>query len=205
MKYLTAKDNFTETIISKSRFLTYVYEIKDAEDALEKLAVLRKKYYDSTHVCYAYIADVLGNDFKFSDDGEPSGTAGIPIYEAIKNGGYKKTLVVVVRYFGGIKLGAGGLVRAYNGCATECLACAKKGEYVSSTIYEISFDIGYYSKINRIFIEKGKIINQDFSNIVTITIAFPEGTDITFVKDYTFGQCQIKELYSEFFDYKSKS
>ncbi len=205
MNYLTAKDNYTETVISKSRFLTYVYEIRDAEDAVDKLNALRKRYYDSTHVCYAYIADILGNEFKFSDDGEPSGTAGIPIYEAIKGGGFRKTLVAVVRYFGGIKLGAGGLVRAYSGCAAECLASASKGRYVASRVYELVFDIGLYSKVSRCLSQRGRIIDQEFTQKVKLKVALPEETDTAFIDDSTNGQCEINQIYSDFFDYGTNS
>jgi len=201
MRYITAKDNYIETVISKSRFLTYVYEIEDAEDAQQKLSVLRKKYYDSTHICYAYISDTLGNEFKFSDDGEPAGTAGIPIYEAIKNGGYRRTLVAVVRYFGGIKLGAGGLVRAYSGCAAQCLDSADKGEFVSSIVYEICFDIGLYSKVSRMLKGKSKILDQIFLEKVTLKVAMPEETDLKFLEDGTCGQCKITQISREFFDY----
>ena len=201
MRYLTAKENFKETVISKSRFLTYVYEITDSLDAQEKITALRKKYYDSTHVCYAYVADELGNDFKFSDDGEPSGTAGIPIYEAIKNGGYKKTLAVVVRYFGGIKLGAGGLVRAYSGCASQCLSSAKKGEYIKSEVCQVEFEIGLYSKLSRILAQKGKILAHDFSQNVSVKMAFPLPCDFTLLEDCTNGKCKITKLYDDFIDY----
>ena len=133
--YVTVKDYQGETVIKKSRFITFVYGIKDGVDAEEKLAFLRKKYYDSTHVCYAYVADETGNEMRYSDDGEPSGTAGQPILDALKKSGLKKTLVAVVRYFGGTLLGAGGLVRAYSSCCSESLSSAEKIKYSYVDIY----------------------------------------------------------------------
>lgn len=201
MNYVTVKDAFKETVINKSRFLTFVYGDVDASDAARKIAELKKKYYDSTHVCYAYIADETGNEFRFSDDGEPSGTAGIPIYEAIKNGGYKKVLVAVVRYFGGIKLGAGGLVRAYGGCASEALDSAQKKIYVLSDIFEAFFNIGLYSKVGKAVTARGKIIEQQFDTEVKLVFALPQGNDCSFLRDVTSAQCRINKIKCDYVVY----
>lgn len=112
-----------ENVIEKSRFIASVIHVDTVEQAVEFVEWKRKKYYDATHNCYAYI--VCGKA-KFSDDGEPQGTAGMPIYECIKNNGLDCVCVVVTRYFGGIKLGAGGLVRAYSGACADVLHSASK-------------------------------------------------------------------------------
>ena len=110
-----------ELIINKSRFITYLYKVHSKEDINNYLINLKKEYKDATHICYAYILD---NNIKFDDDNEPSGTAGLPIVEVWKKNNLNHVICIVIRYFGGIKLGAGGLVRAYTKSATECL---KKG------------------------------------------------------------------------------
>ncbi len=120
--YLTIQNSIeAQTVINKSRFISIAYPIISWEQASEILAGLKKTYWDSTHVCYGSIWDTLGNNMRFSDDGEPQGTAGKPILEVIKQKDLKCVLVAVIRYFGGIKLGAGGLVRAYSKAACEVL------------------------------------------------------------------------------------
>lgn len=111
----------SEKIIEKSRFITYSTHVESEEEAREFIAKIRSKNSLATHVCYAFVADKTGNLQRFSDDGEPQGTAGIPILEVLKAKKLFETAVAVVRYFGGIKLGAGGLVRAYSSSAAENL------------------------------------------------------------------------------------
>ena len=111
----------SEKIIERSRFLTFSAHVESEEEARAFIAEIRSKHSLATHVCYAFIADKLGNLQRFSDDGEPQGTAGVPILEVLKAKKLFETAVAVVRYFGGIKLGAGGLVRAYSSSASENL------------------------------------------------------------------------------------
>lgn len=114
----------SEKIIERSRFLTYSTHVESEEEARAWLAEIRAKHPFATHCCFAFVADKLGNLQRFSDDGEPQGTAGVPILEVLKNKKLFETAVAVVRYFGGVKLGAGGLVRAYSSSASENLAGA---------------------------------------------------------------------------------
>ncbi len=111
----------SEKVIEKSRFLTYSAHVGSEEEAKAFLAEIRKEHSLATHVCYAFIADKIGNLQRFSDDGEPQGTAGVPILEVLKAKKLCETAVAVVRYFGGVKLGAGGLVRAYSSSVAENL------------------------------------------------------------------------------------
>ncbi len=110
-----------EIVINKSRFIAYFYELDSLDEVKEHLANLKKEHKKSTHICYAYVynKDVVSE--KCSDDGEPNGTAGYPILNVIKKKGLTNTLVAVVRYFGGIKLGAGGLTRAYTKATASVL------------------------------------------------------------------------------------
>ena len=107
-----------EIIIKKSKFLGFLYEISNLEEIKEILNNLKKEHKKATHICYAY---KVGVNAKYSDDGEPNGTAGKPIYNIIEKKNLNNILIVVIRYFGGIKLGAGGLFRAYSNCASELL------------------------------------------------------------------------------------
>ncbi len=111
----------SEKTIEKSRFLTYSAHIESEEEGRAFVAEIRKLHSLATHVCYAFIADKAGNLQRFSDDGEPQGTAGVPILEVLKAKKLTESAVAVVRYFGGVKLGAGGLVRAYSSSAAENL------------------------------------------------------------------------------------
>ena len=111
----------SEKIIEKSRFITYSAHVESEEEARAFVAKIRSAHSLATHVCFAFISDKTGNLQRFSDDGEPQGTAGMPILEVLKNKKLYETAVAVVRYFGGIKLGAGGLVRAYSSSAAENL------------------------------------------------------------------------------------
>ncbi|GAA0709185.1 YigZ family protein [Dokdonella soli] len=111
--------------IRKSRFLAQAAPVDDADAALAHVA--RVSASDATHNCWAYR---IGANYRFSDDGEPGGSAGRPILAAIEGQGLDRVVVVVTRWFGGIKLGVGGLVRAYGGCAAECLRLAAKRELV---------------------------------------------------------------------------
>ena len=110
----------------KSRFIAGVYEIHSEEEALKILESVRKKYYDARHNCYAYVLGERSETQRFSDDKEPQGTAGKPILEVITKQGFHNTLIVVTRYFGGILLGTGGLVRAYTQAAGEGLKQAEQ-------------------------------------------------------------------------------
>ena len=123
--YLTV-DGVTENTveIKRSKFIATLSHVESGEDAEAFVRAVRKRYPDATHNCYAYIADELGNETRFSDDGEPGGTAGQPMLEVLKKRGVVKAAVVVTRYFGGIKLGAGGLVAAYTDSVSEVLDAA---------------------------------------------------------------------------------
>lgn len=123
--YLTV-DGVTENTveIKRSKFIATLSHVESGEDAEAFVRAVRKRYPDATHNCYAYIADELGNETRFSDDGEPGGTAGQPMLEVLRKKGIVKAAVVVTRYFGGIKLGAGGLVAAYTDSVTEALEVA---------------------------------------------------------------------------------
>src|SRR5690625_2716627 len=121
-KYYTVnKSGSTELIIQKSRFIGYIKRVESEEAAQKFIDDIKKKHYDATHNCSAYIIGEHDQIQKANDDGEPSGTAGVPMLEVLKKQNLKDTAVVVTRYFGGIKLGAGGLIRAYGGTTSQAI------------------------------------------------------------------------------------
>ncbi len=141
-KYLSVCGSYaTEKIIEKSRFITHSAHVEGDEQAKAFIAEISRKYSDATHNCFAYVADEGASLLRFSDDGEPQGTAGMPILEVIKAKKLAYTAVVVTRYFGGIKLGAGGLVRAYSGCAAENLSGADIRRF--ETCFKMRYFIDY--------------------------------------------------------------
>jgi len=129
-----------------SRFLGFAYVVKDEEQVKEKLAELKKKYYDARHHCYAYILGEEGDIFRANDDGEPGHTAGDPILGQIKSNNLTNTLIVVVRYFGGTKLGVSGLINAYKTAAADTIANNTIHENLMLTELKIHFE---YALLNR--------------------------------------------------------
>ncbi len=113
-----------ELVINKSRFIGQCFPIASEVEALEQLSTIRKRYWDATHNCYAYSVGHKGEIARFSDDGEPGGTAGMPMMDALRGAGVTDALCVVTRYFGGILLGTGGLVRAYSRSCAEAIRAA---------------------------------------------------------------------------------
>ena len=166
----TIKNNcINEIIIKNSKFICYLYKIKDINDANNILDSVRELHKDATHWCYAYI---LNNIQKSSDDGEPSGTAGVPILKVLEKNNLSNVLAVVVRYFGGIKLGAGGLVRAYTKSVTNTLASENIVLLVKGYNIDIEFN---YDRVKEIdYLLRNTIINnKDFSTLIKYNIDIP--------------------------------
>ncbi len=136
-------DESLETLyeIQKSKFITHLRHVDSEEEARDFIQAMKKRYYDARHNCSAYILGERGDKQKSNDDGEPGGTAGAPILEAIKQNGLTDIVVVVTRYFGGIKLGAGGLIRAYSHAAVLGLEAATKLEI--TPFQEINVTLSY--------------------------------------------------------------
>lgn len=152
----------SEIVINKSRFLGFAKYVDNTEDAENFINQLKIKYKDARHVCFAY---KLLSSARASDDGEPSGTAGKPILGVIEKKGLVNIVVVVVRYFGGIKLGAGGLLRAYSNTANEVINNASVCEWYESNICEINMPYkDYQNFINKIKGRYIKILESNFDN-----------------------------------------
>lgn len=186
----------TERVIEKSRFLTYVSHAKGGEEARAFLSRVRGEHPLATHVCWAYVADKIGNEQRFSDDGEPQGTAGMPILGVIKAQKLFETAVAVVRYFGGIKLGAGGLTRAYAGCASEGLSAAKICEYDGCVELKITVNYPETDSLVR-FLEGRALLGREFSAQASFTVAVREREKEGFVRellDRLSGRAKIEEI-----------
>jgi len=158
-----------------SKFIAFAYPVENEQDIKEKLDLLRKKYYDATHHCYAYILGKDKKNFRANDDGEPNGTAGLPILGQIKSKNITNALVVVVRYFGGTKLGVGGLVSAYKTAAAEVLSQSKIIEKILSQSITFHFDYLQMNEIMKIIKDyELKILSQKFDNQCEITLQVRE-------------------------------
>lgn len=159
--------------IQRSRFLGYAYTVKSIEESEDILGVLRKKFFDATHVCYAYTMGIDGNLYRMDDNGEPSGTAGRPILGKIRSFQLSDVLVVVVRYFGGVKLGTGGLIKAYGETAELTLEAAKKKEIILTEELFIAFKPNLTGIVmNKVNIAGASILQQGFeAGNSTLTIA----------------------------------
>ena len=153
-----------EIIINKSKFITVLTNINDINKIKEKLEDIKKTYKDATHYCYAYI---INNHEKCSDNGEPSGTAGMPILNVLKQNNLTNILCVVIRYFGGIKLGAGGLIRAYSNSASEALNKASITNLVNG--YNITIEFPYDNLKQIDYLLKNIEIKKTYQTNITYT------------------------------------
>lgn len=160
IKVLSEERNLIE--IKKSKFYAFVFNVFNENEVEAKLENLRKEFNDARHICFAYILSSPKKE-KYSDDKEPNGTAGMPILNVLKKQNLENILVVVIRYFGGIKLGAGGLTRAYSNSAVEVLnKCAikhmKKG-------LKLKITCGFDNKreVERILNKEAKMVDVDYS------------------------------------------
>lgn len=137
----------SEIVIQKSRFLTFIEPMTSLDELEERQRELRKLHRKANHVCYAYRFGMEQPEGHFSDDGEPSQTAGLPMYQVLEGEDITDVAVFVVRYFGGIKLGTGGLVRAYSGAVKDVLEQASFQEILKRNKYEINYDYTYHNQI----------------------------------------------------------
>ena len=165
------KEEFHNQIdIEKSKFITYVNRCFSEAEAKDYVQKIKKMHPDATHHCYAFVIGENHELARSNDDGEPSGTAGMPILEALRLSGVHDFVCVVVRYFGGIKLGAGGLVRAYSSSASETIKKAPRVELVTMNSYSLTFPYDYIRQLDYLLESKNAIItNKDYDISVTYT------------------------------------
>ena len=163
-----AEGTYTE---KRSKFLAFAIPVRSVEEVKEQVKSYEKKYYDARHVCYAYMLGAERTDFRANDNGEPSGTAGRPILGQINSFGLTDILIVVVRYFGGIKLGTSGLIVAYKAAAQEALHAAEIIEKTVDAQLSFVFEYPFLNDVMRIVKEESpEIISQDFDNDCRMTL-----------------------------------
>ena len=191
------EDEFVE---KKSRFIGRVWPVETEAEALEKIQQMKKQHYDATHNCWAYI--IKDGPVRFSDDGEPGGTAGMPMLQVLQREGLFNVVCVVTRYFGGILLGAGGLVRAYTkGAKIAVNAAGKSMKRVWAALY-VPCPYPYYERIKLETAAFGGIIrNTEFGAEVELEILLPEGRTQPFLErltDMTAAEVEGMEVGREY-------
>ena len=188
----TIKENNTyELEIKKSKFISKIYKVKNIDKVNTILSDLKKEYSDATHHCYAYI---INEHKKSSDDGEPGGTAGIPILQVLDKQNLNYVLCVVIRYFGGIKLGAGGLVRAYTKSVSELIKNTPIIELVKG--YKIETQISYEEQKQLDYILKDLKYNKTYTDSVLYQI-FISKEDLIKLNDYNITIIEEIEIEKE--------
>jgi len=145
MSCVIGRETSVEIVVNKSTFLGQIFDVKSEGEANQKIELIKKKHFNARHNCFAYVIDK--NILRASDDGEPQGTAGMPILEVLKANDIKDVLIVVTRYFGGVLLGTGGLTRAYSRCAALAVKEAGLKQIVTASVFSIVCKYPEWAKI----------------------------------------------------------
>ncbi|TJY40941.1 YigZ family protein [Cohnella pontilimi] len=192
-----------EIVIKKSRFIGHARPAETEAEAVAFIEEIKKKHWDATHNCSAYLIGERDEFQKALDDGEPSGTAGKPILEVIKNRGLKNTVVVVTRYFGGIMLGAGGLVRAYTDGAVAGIDAADPIVRVLHREITVDIDYTWYGKLENVLRDRGiRVGDVAFTDRVRV-LCLPEAGEAerfqAWITDFTQGQAVLEAGEERYF------
>jgi len=188
----------SELLVKGSRFIGQAFPVDSPEEAEEKIQAVREHFRDATHNCYAYrVGRGPQAVYRFHDDGEPAGTAGRPILQAMESKGLTNVAVVVTRYFGGTKLGAGGLVRAYSSAAAAALDDAIPVAKSVETELRIQVPYAYLQAVQQV-VERtgGRVVRSTFAERVTLTVAVAEskrGQLVASVTNATAGRVAVEE------------
>ena len=189
-----------EFIEKKSRFIGRVWPVDTEEEALEKIQQMKKQHYDATHNCWAYV--IKDGPMRFSDDGEPGGTAGNPMMQVLQRENIHNVVCVVTRYFGGVLLGAGGLVRAYTKGAKIAIDAAGKSMKRVWTVLYLPCPYNFYERVKLLVGEFGGIIREtEFGAEVELELLFPEAQVQPFLEkltDMTAGTVEGMETGQEY-------
>jgi uncharacterized YigZ family protein len=180
----------TELVIKKSRFIGYVCRVNSEDDAIKMIEQRKKQHYDARHNCFAWLLE--DGTMRYSDDGEPQGTAGLPMLEVLKKSELQNVLAVCTRYFGGTLLGAGGLVRAYTQSIAQTLQEAPKVELVPCSIFACEFDFATFSRVQTPLQNAGYLFDDvTYTASVNTQISVISGNEDAFlnhVQNLTQGQ-----------------
>lgn len=196
-RYLTVKQTGEHEInIQKSRFIAHISRAETENEAQEFILTIKKLHWDASHNCSAYLIGEHDQIQKANDDGEPSGTAGVPILEVLKKRQLKDTVVVVTRYFGGIKLGAGGLIRAYGKATSQGLEAIGITERKLSQIIQVTIDYTWLGKIEKELRASAYMIKDihylDTVAIETFVVINSVETFSDWMTELTNGQCKLE-------------
>lgn len=187
-----------EIVEKKSRFIATVARCETEEEAVRFIESVKKKYWDARHNCSAFVIGDRGELTRCSDDGEPSGTAGRPMLEVLLGEGIRNVAVVVTRYFGGVLLGTGGLVRAYTQAVKEGLSHCETGTNRRGCELEVVTDYNGIGKILYLLGQRGlEPADSSYTDIVTLRLVLPveeEGILRTEITEATMGKAQIEKL-----------
>lgn len=171
-------------IEKKSKFISYAQPVYSEEEAIQFLNSIRKKHYDASHNCYSYILGESMNIQRSSDDGEPSGTAGVPILEVLKKEGLTNSIIVVTRYFGGILLGTGGLIRTYTEGAVRGIKASGLVSVQPFCVYQLKMDYSFLSKLQYEMPKKDYVIESiEYLENVTMRVLISLESENTFIED----------------------
>ena len=194
-------ENSDEFVEKKSRFIGYVKPVQTQEEAVSFINSIKSKHWDATHNVYAYVLKE-NNIQRYSDDGEPSGTAGVPVLDVILKNGLVDVCVVVTRYFGGIMLGAGGLVRAYSHGSKIAVESGNMITMASCKVLTVSVEYSFYERVNNLLSDfDANIENAEFADHVTITFSLKQErvTDLqNKLTDLSNGLYQLNEIGEKF-------
>lgn len=208
-QYKTVKQwGSAEIVIKKSRFIGQAKPVDSEEEAIAFIESVKKEHWNATHNCSAYIIGERDQVQKASDDGEPSGTAGKPMLEVLKHQGLKNTVVVVTRYFGGILLGAGGLIRAYTDGAVAGIGAAGPVLKVLHQDYYVTIDYTWLGKVENELRNRGTLLGETgFTDKVTLLCRpLQEEADqfLLWMTDLTQGQAEIREGETVYIDHHER-
>lgn len=186
-----------EIVEKKSRFLGKIKKVETEEEALEFIESIKKQYWDARHNCFAYIIGTKGETVRCSDDGEPSGTAGKPMLEVLQNQELRNVVAVVTRYFGGVLLGTGGLVRAYTQATQEALKEAQVATMTPMAVMTVKTDYNAIGKIKYVLAqEEVPVLNEEYAVDVVVTMAVSLAEKERMIKkliEVTNGKAVIEE------------
>ena len=194
-----------EIIISKSRFIAYVDRAETEDEALAFIDKIKKMHPNATHNCSCYLVGEHDQIQKANDDGEPSGTAGVPMLEVLKKQGLKDTVVVVTRYFGGIKLGGGGLIRAYGKSTTEGIDASQVVERKVHHLMKVAVDYNWLGKVENEVRQSSYTLKEisyaDAVELFVFVLAEEQSVFEAWMIEMTNGQAQIECVEKQFIEF----
>lgn len=204
--YITAgRSASAELLIQKSRFICFAARAETEQEALDFINSIKEQHRAANHNCSAYLVGAHNSIQKANDDGEPSGTAGVPILEVLKKKGLNDTVIVVTRYFGGIKLGSGGLIRAYGKSASEALAAAGIVERRLHSVTKVTIDYTWLGKVeNEIRHSVYPLKDIEYAEGVNVYVYVPVADEQLFnewMMEMTNGQSSLNSIKQEYLEF----